>query len=76
MDCKHKYEHRDTVSYWYYCGRNNKEFVSTSFYFCIKCCHEKEVTKRVSAFPSEEYSIPDWAKAISFHRKDLDANNY
>ncbi|GAF05588.1 hypothetical protein [Saccharicrinis fermentans] len=76
MSCKHKYEFSRNESYWYYCGRNNKAFVSTSFYYCEICCEEKEVTKQTSAFPSEEYKLPDWAKAINKHRRDLDALYY
>lgn len=65
-----------TDRYWYYCGRNNREFVETTYWYNPVNRERTETTRRKCFFPSEEWEMPEWCKGITEHRKNLDAQYY
>ena len=73
-NCMHKYIHKNTDSYWYFSGRNYITYEMIDVYFCEKCLDEKEIKKTHSCYYSEKYNLPDWAKNITKHTKQLDAS--
>ena len=62
--------------YWYYCGRNNREFVEVTFWINPLTLERKETVRKESFFPSEEFRMPEWCKSIKDHRSSLDAQYY
>lgn len=62
--------------YWYYCGRNNREFVETTYWYDPITLRRKETSRKKCFFPSEEWEMPDWCRGITEHRRSLDAANY
>lgn len=64
-ECKHKFVHRSTDSYYYSNGRYKLNFVSTDYYFCEKCLKEEEVKKQTTCDGDELRNLPDWAKGIT-----------
>lgn len=66
----------DVDRYWYYSGRNLREFVEVTFWVNPVTFERKETTRRQSFFPSEEFGMPDWCKSITEHRRALNAKDY
>lgn len=62
--------------YWYYCGRNNREFVEITYWVNPLTLERKETVRRESFFPAEEDRMPEWCKSIKAHRVSLDATYY
>lgn len=62
--------------YWYYCGRNCKKYVETTYWYNPETLERKETVRSESLFPSEEYNMPEWCRGITEHRRNLDAQYY
>lgn len=65
-----------TDRYWHYCGRNNRQFVETTYWYNSITQERTETTRSESFFPSEEWNMPEWCKGITEHRSRLDAQYY
>lgn len=62
--------------YWFYCGRNCKQFVETTYWYNPITLEREERSRTDSFFPSDEYRMPEWCKGITEHRKSLDTQYY
>lgn len=64
-ECKHKWVHRGSDSYWCFDGRNSRRYYYVDYYFCEKCLAENKVEKIHSCYDGEIYKLPEWARLIT-----------
>jgi hypothetical protein len=67
-----KWEIERTDSYWYWSSRNGTSFVEITYWYDPINLERKETKRAVNNHYGDNYSLPDWAKAITDHRKHLD----
>lgn len=68
-DCKHKFVHLKTESYWQYDGRNSRKYHSTETFFCENCLEEREKEKTHFCTDYELWKLPEWCKTIIYQVK-------
>jgi hypothetical protein len=69
-----KWEIEDVDRYYYFCGRNNMEYVETTFWYNPKTMERKESKRTVYIYDGEQYKLPDWAKRITTRRRSLESD--
>lgn len=62
-------------SYYYFCGRNNKEYVEVTFWYNPTTLERKETSRRECCYCGSEYMLPEWAKTIKERRRSLESDS-
>lgn len=72
---KTKYEIDSVDRYYYFCGRNNKEYKEVTYWYDPITLERKETVRTVHCYDGNEYSLPEWAKSITTRNRSLESNH-
>lgn len=66
------WEVENVERYWYFSSRNGKDFIETTYWVNTKSTLRKETKREIKSHYGDKYSLPDWAREITEHKKSLD----
>lgn len=69
-----QWEVESVDKYWYFSSRNGVDYIEITFWVNPKNNQRKETKREVKSHYGDKYSLPDWARSITDHRKSLDNN--